>query len=183
MKDMVKTSYVRENIGDTEISSIYRKQLFQALDQSYQGLKGTIKIFNSKKEINLLNRLEQLLLKLQAKIEFRTSKKEKEQLSRTLDRIISTPIKPIITHQDKINFHDQTIHHLEEIIFSIDKLDFETIQQTLVEIEILKNKMNMLLKDTSNIKTSLEYSAKDLERLLNLQKEKLEVQKRLTKIK
>ncbi len=52
MKDMVKTSYVRENIGDTEISSIYRKQLFQALDQSYQGLKGTKK-FHSITELQV----------------------------------------------------------------------------------------------------------------------------------
>lgn len=178
---------VKENTREEQMNDIFREQIKIAMDEycdyiRFQKIK-PIKIFSSKKEIDLLNRLEQLLLKLQAKIEFRTSKKEKEQLSRTLDRIISAPIKPIITHQDKINFHDQTIHHLEEIIFSIDKLDFETIQQTLVEIEILKNKMNMILKDTSNIKTSLEYSAKDLERLLNLQKEKLEVQKRLTKIK
>ncbi len=187
MQKINRERNVKENTIEEQMNDIFREQIKIAMDEycdyiRFQKIK-PIKIFSSKKEIDLLNRLEQLLLKLQAKIEFRTSKKEKEQLSRTLDRIISTPIKPIITHQDKINFHDQTIHHLEEIIFSIDKLDFETIQQTLVEIEILKNKMNMILKDTSNIKTSLEYSAKDLERLLNLQKEKLEVQKRLTKIK
>lgn len=185
MTEMTRESNVKENIDERQINDFWRERVENAMDDycvSVQFRKVKLKKDLNKK-INMFQQLEEKILKLQAKIEFRTTKKRAEQMSCILDKIVNVNVQPSNSIQNKSDFHAQTIAYLENVMFDLDNFDFEKIEQTLTQLEILKNQTNTILRDNSNMKTSIEYSIKDLEHLLKQQKEKLTNQKRLTKTK
>lgn len=152
MKDMVKTSYVRENIGDTEISSIYRKQLFQALDQSYQGLKGTKKIsFNNRitsqismldsveeeDKIGFLEKLKNQALKLQAMIDFHSTKEGRRSCTESLNRILCVDLKKY--KENKKRAAIEIVKYLQSILTNMSLYDEDKIRYEINSIDRLKN--------------------------------------------
>lgn len=152
MKDMVKTSYVRENIGDTEISSIYRKQLFQALDQSYQGLKGTKKIsFNNRitsqismldsveeeDKIGFLEKLKNQALKLQAMIDFHSTKEGRRSCTESLNRIFCVDL--IKYKENKKRAAIEIVKYLQSILTNMSLYDEDKIRYEINSIDRLKN--------------------------------------------
>lgn len=152
MKDMVKTSYVRENIGDTEISSVYRKQLFQALDQSYQGLKGTKKIsFNNRitsqismldsveeeDKIGFLEKLKNQALKLQAMIDFHSTKEERRSCTESLNRILCVDL--IKYKENKKRAAIEIVKYLQSILTNMSLYDEDKIRYEINSIDRLKN--------------------------------------------
>lgn len=152
MKDMVKTSYVRENIGDTEISSIYRKQLFQALDQSYQGLKGTKKIsFNNRitsqismldsveeeDKIGFLEKLKNQALKLQAMIDFHSTKEGRRSCTESLNRILCVDL--IKYKENKKRAAIEIVKYLQSILTNMSLYDEDKIRYEINSIDRLKN--------------------------------------------
>ncbi len=152
MKDMVKTSYVRENIGDTEISSIYRKQLFQALDQSYQGLKGTKKIsFNNRitsqismldsveeeDKIGFLEKLKNQALKLQAMIDFHSTKEGRRNCTESLNRILCVDL--IKYKENKKRAAIEIVKYLQSILTNMSLYDEDKIRYEINSIDRLKN--------------------------------------------
>ncbi len=152
MKDMVKTSYVRENIGDTEISPIYRKQLFQALDQSYQGLKGTKKIsFNNRitsqismldsveeeDKIGFLEKLKNQALKLQAMIDFHSTKEGRRSCTESLNRILCVDL--IKYKENKKRAAIEIVKYLQSILTNMSLYDEDKIRYEINSIDRLKN--------------------------------------------
>lgn len=152
MKDMVKTSYVRENIGDTEISSTYRKQLFQALDQSYQGLKGTKKIsFNNRitsqismldsveeeDKIGFLEKLKNQALKLQAMIDFHSTKEGRRSCTESLNRILCVDL--IKYKENKKRAAIEIVKYLQSILTNMSLYDEDKIRYEINSIDRLKN--------------------------------------------
>lgn len=152
MKDMVKTSYVRENIGDTEISSIYRKQLFQALDQSYQGLKGTKKIsFNNRitsqismldsveeeDKIGFLEKLKNQALKLQAMIDFHSTKEGRRSCTESLNKILCVDL--IKYKENKKRAAIEIVKYLQSILTNMSLYDEDKIRYEINSIDRLKN--------------------------------------------
>ncbi|MBD9085572.1 hypothetical protein EGP64_02765 [bacterium] len=152
MKDMVKTSYVRENIGDTEISSTYRKQLFQALDQSYQGLKGTKKIsFNNRitsqismldsveeeYKIGFLEKLKNQALKLQAMIDFHSTKEGRRSCTESLNRILCVDL--IKYKENKKRAAIEIVKYLQSILTNMSLYDEDKIRYEINSIDRLKN--------------------------------------------
>lgn len=152
MKDMVKTSYVRENIGDTEISSIYRKQLFQALDQSYQGLKGIKKIsFNNRitsqismldsveeeDKIGFLEKLKNQALKLQAMIDFHSTKEGRRSCTESLNRILCVDL--IKYKENKKRAAIEIVKYLQSILTNMSLYDEDKIRYEINSIDRLKN--------------------------------------------
>lgn len=152
MKDMVKTSYVRENIGDTEISSTYRKQLFQALDQSYQGLKGTKKIsFNNRitsqismldsveeeDKIGFLEKLKNQALKLQAMIDFHSTKEGRRSCTESLNRILCVDL--IKYKENKKRAAIEIVKYLQFILTNMSLYDEDKIRYEINSIDRLKN--------------------------------------------
>ena len=152
MKHMVKTSYVRENIGDTEISPIYRKQLFQALDQSYQGLKGTKKIsFNNRitsqismldsveeeDKIGFLEKLKNQALKLQAMIDFHSTKEGRRSCTESLNRILCVDL--IKYKENKKRAAIEIVKYLQSILTNMSLYDEDKIRYEINSIDRLKN--------------------------------------------
>lgn len=154
MKDMAKEYNVRENIGETEIREAYREQLFDALDKSYQSLQQnrlrkiditdfmpqTSSSYDSKKD--LLQSLKDKILKIQAKIEFKSTKEDKKIVDEALTRAIHTNLKEkqdITTSQELSLTPLEVVKKLQSILKNLDNLNEEQLRTSIHLLDQMKN--------------------------------------------
>lgn len=154
MKDMAKEYNVRENIGETEIREAYREQLFDALDKSYQSLQQnrlrkiditdfmpqTSSSCDSKKD--LLQSLKDRILKIQAKIEFKSTKEDKKIVDEALTRAIYTNLKEkqdITTSQELSLTPLEVVKKLQSILKNLDNLNEEQLRTSIHLLDQMKN--------------------------------------------